>query len=148
MKEQPKNESGRLGRDTPLSSSAAFGGGTRQGGRRHRWLPILLWAVFGTGLILQTLGPRLDIVNRAFVMSPSLFSEGKVLNPAEIISRERTKQAWSVVLTVSGALGAAFYYRRILLTSLRAGDPTCPRARNHLPSESSVSRAEKQTQPN
>jgi hypothetical protein len=73
-----------------------------------------LWAIFGSGLLVQAFALRLKIVNNAFVMPPALLSERKPINVAEIVAHERRMQATSAILTASGALGLAFYYRRAL----------------------------------
>jgi hypothetical protein len=86
-----------------------------QSRRQHLWLPALLWAIFSAGLLVQAFAPRLKIKNNAFVMPPSLMSEGKDIRPAEIVARARRMQLLSGILTVGGALGLAFRYRRVLV---------------------------------
>ena len=78
-------------------------------------VPALLWTMFISGLLVQAFGPHLEISENAFVIPSSSVSEGKELDPAKIIARERRLQALSAVLTLSGALGLGLYYRRVLL---------------------------------
>ena len=59
--------------------------------------------------------PRLKIEPDAFVIPPSLVSQGKEINPAAIIARERRMQTFAALLTLGGALGLAFYYRDTLV---------------------------------
>src|SRR5688572_5238535 len=59
--------------------------------RRHLWLGVLLWVVFGTGLLVQALAPRLTITNNAFVL-PSLSSEEQEVRVDEIVKRARRMQ--------------------------------------------------------
>jgi NhaP-type Na+/H+ or K+/H+ antiporter len=82
---------------------------------RRAFLPVLLWVVFGSGLLVQAFAPRLEIENNAFVIPPSLFSESKEVHPAQIVGRERRLQALSAFLTLGGAVGLAFYYRRVFV---------------------------------
>ena len=86
---------------------------------RRRLIPVLLWTIFASGLLVQAFAPRLEIENDAFVIPPSLISEGKAVDPAQIIARERRLQALSAVLTLGGALGLAYYYRRVLFRPSR-----------------------------
>lgn len=90
-------------------------GNDKKHGRR-RWLGVMLWAIFGAGLLVQVLAPGLQIKNRAFVMPPSPGSraEGSV-SPADIVARERLMQSLAAILTLSGALGLAFHYRRAIV---------------------------------
>ena len=84
---------------------------------RRRLLGQLLWGIFGLGLLVQALAPRLRIENGVFILSPSLVSREGELDPAEIVQRERRMQLLSGALTLGGALGLAFYYRRALFSS-------------------------------
>src|SRR5690348_7619778 len=79
--------------------------GEHKSRRRHRWLAVLLWMMFGAGVLVQALGPRLQIANNTLVIPPALLSEGATLGPAEIVAHERSKQLLSGMLTVGGALG-------------------------------------------
>jgi hypothetical protein len=81
---------------------------------RRRLVPVLLWAIFASGLLVQAFAPRLEVLNDAFVIPPALVAEGKEVDPAQIIARERRLQVLSAVLTLGGALGLAYYYRRVL----------------------------------
>ena len=89
--------------------------GERRARRQPRLVAVLLWAIFGAGLLVQAFAPRLKITNNAFVMPPSLTTQGKEINPAEIVAKERRMQLLSALLTAGGALGLAYYYRRVLL---------------------------------
>jgi hypothetical protein len=85
--------------------------------RRHRWLPVTLWIIFSAGLLVQLFGPHLKIANNAFVVPHALIVNGKDLHPAELVATERRNQLLSAILTLSGALGMAFYYRGTLIHS-------------------------------
>ena|SRR5262245_35880380 len=87
--------------------------------RRKRWLPALLWVVFGAALVAQVLAPHLKISNSAFVIPPALIAEGKEFHPTEIIARERTLQVFSALLAASSALGLALHYRAALVKAFR-----------------------------
>ena len=80
----------------------------------HRWRSHLFWALFAIGLLLQAFGPHLKIKNNKFVLPPSLVLSGKQIRPDAIVARERIMQSLSAVLTVGGALGLAFCYRKAL----------------------------------
>jgi hypothetical protein len=98
-----------------VSSAPVPQAGTQnQGRRRHLWLAVLLWAMFGAGLLVQGFAPRLKIKNNAFVIPPSLMSEGKDIRPAEIIALARRMQLLSSVLTFGGAFGLALSYGKVL----------------------------------
>jgi hypothetical protein len=73
-------------------------------------LGVLLWMLFGAGLLVQALAPRLEIADNKFVVPPALVSEGNDIAIAEIVRKQRRMQWLSAVLTVSGALGLALYY--------------------------------------
>ncbi len=90
---------------------------TNRSGRswRRRLAPAFLWLLFGAGLLVQALSPGLKIADNAFVIPPSLVAEGGEVHPAEIIERERRFKLLSAILTGSGALGLAFYYRRVFV---------------------------------
>ena len=81
---------------------------------RRPWRKLILWAVFGMGLILQAFAPRLKIENGAFVIPGVLTSSSPPTAPAEIVARERTLQTLSAVMTLAGALGLAYYYRGMI----------------------------------
>jgi hypothetical protein len=105
-------------------------------GGRYRWLPVLLWVIFGTGLLVQMFGPSLQIKNNTFVIPQSLISGGKDIHPDEIVADERSKQVLSAILTVGGALAMAFYYRTALVSSLRSLSPSRQRGTVFLPLKS------------
>jgi NhaP-type Na+/H+ or K+/H+ antiporter len=90
--------------------------GTAQG----RLVPVLIWAVFALGLLAQAFSVRLQIKDDAFVVPPALLSEGEHLDLARLVARERQLQWFSLVATMSGALGLAWYYRRSLFSSQRS----------------------------
>jgi hypothetical protein len=73
----------------------------------------LLWAVFAAGILVQLLAPNLKVQNGKFVLPPDLFTGKAVVQPDQIVARERKVQALSGLLTVCGAVGLAFYYRHI-----------------------------------
>ena len=131
-----------------VSATVPLGIGENKGVWRHRWLPVLIWVIFGAGLLVQALGPRLKIRNNTFVIPPSLLSEGKDVRPAEIIAYERSKQLVSGMLTVGGALALALYYRNVLVSSLLSLFQTRQRGPLPLPLKSPHSRAEHQKEQN
>jgi hypothetical protein len=85
------------------------------GKRRKWWLAVLLWSVFASGLLVQVSAPRLKIQHNAFVLPPALLSGNKTVDPAEIVAREKRRQLLSGLLTLGGAVGLGFYYRKTLL---------------------------------
>jgi hypothetical protein len=86
----------------------------KQGKPRRVRVTVLLWAMFGAGLLVQAFAPHLTIKNKAFVLPPSLISEGKDIHPADIVAHARAMQLFSGVLTLGGALGLALCYRKVL----------------------------------
>ncbi|MGO9057673.1 MAG: hypothetical protein ACLQU2_09865 [Candidatus Binataceae bacterium] len=76
---------------------------------RARWLAVLIWAIFGVGLLVQAFSPGLRIEHNKFV-APGTISKGQEIHPDEIIARERTVQLLSATLTLGGALGLAVCY--------------------------------------
>jgi Flp pilus assembly protein CpaB len=81
--------------------------------RSARWRKLLAWTLFGAGLLVQLLTPRLEIVNGAFVMPP--VADGESIRPDEIVATERRTRMLSAILTVSGAVALAYCYRHSLL---------------------------------
>jgi hypothetical protein len=107
---------GSIGPGNPVPDGHA----QRKGDRRHVLLGVLFWVIFASGLLVQVLAPRLKIENNAFAVPSSLVSQGAEIRIAEIIGKQRRMQWLSVALTVTGALGLAFYYRRRLLAQARS----------------------------
>ena len=83
--------------------------------RNRHWMAALVWATFCAGLLVQVYAPGLRVRNNTFIIPPSLVSNGQEVKPAELVGRERRMQWISVILTVGGALGLAFRYRRVLI---------------------------------
>jgi hypothetical protein len=82
---------------------------------RRVWVSVIMWVIFAAGLLVQAFAPHLTIKNKAFVIPPSLISEGNDIRPAEIVSRARRMQLLSGVLTLGGAVGLALCYSKVLL---------------------------------
>src|ERR1051326_2362889 len=100
-----------------MSNEATQPGTCERTERIHRrpWrTPLILWAVFGMGLMVQAFAPRLKIENGAFVIPGALTSSSPPIVPAEIVKRERALKTLSAVLTLAGALGLAYYYRGLI----------------------------------
>jgi hypothetical protein len=131
-----------------LSANVPLDVGNNKGRRRHRWLAVLLWVIFGAGLLVQSYGPHVKITNNTFVIPPSLVSGGKDIHPAEIIAYERSKHLVSGILTVGGALGIALYYRNLLVSSLLSLFQRHQGAPAPLPLNSRDSRAEQEKEEN
>lgn len=95
----------------------------------HGWCALLFWLLFGAGLLVQALAPRLKIEGNRFILPQSLVSSAREMRPAEIVERARRMQALSAILTLSGALGLAVNYRKALFgrrsvqASLAGGSP-------------------------
>jgi len=143
MRSQTKNRSLRQSGD--LSSLSAT---VPTGERRHRWLAVLLWVIFGAGLLVHAYGPHVKITNNTFLIPPSLVSGGKHIDPAEIIAYQRSKHLVSVILTVGGAFAIALYYRNLVVSSLLSLFRRHQGAPVSLSLKSQDSRAEHQKQEN
>jgi hypothetical protein len=78
-------------------------------------VPLVIWAVFFSGLLLQLFSPHLRISHDSFVIPQDEVSQGSVIDPRALIAKERTIQLCSALLTLAGAIGLALYYRRTLL---------------------------------
>lgn len=76
---------------------------------RARLVAVLMWTVFGAGLLTQGFSPGLRIEHNKFV-APLTISQGQEIHPDEIVARERMVQTLSATLTLAGALGLAFCY--------------------------------------
>jgi hypothetical protein len=97
-------------RDNP---AAALSGEDKRSWR-IRWFAVLVWSIFGIGLLVQAFSPGLRIEHGKFV-APAAMSYAKEIHPDEIIAQERRVQLLSVTLTVVGALGLAVRYGPALL---------------------------------
>src|SRR5262249_3937339 len=108
---------------------------------QRRWLILLCWLTFATGLITQLLGPHMKIANRAFVIPPKLTTEGNNIRLVEIIARQREIQVISALLVLSGAIGLAVLYRDTLTGKASRERANRPDARfDVIPREVNVQR--------
>ena len=85
---------------------------------RKQTLSALLWIVFTAGLVTEVLAPRLKIENHAFVLEPTLSTQGEGIRPDAIVDHERRLQWVSGILTLGGSLSLGFWYRRRLADAL------------------------------
>jgi hypothetical protein len=83
--------------------------------KQRQWLRILVWTLFGIGLLVQALAPRLRIVNHTFIIPSTFTPRSGAIDPAAIIARERIMQLFSAIFTLSGAFGLGLYYRPVLV---------------------------------
>src|SRR5581483_1452849 len=83
--------------------------------RPRRILVVLSWVIFGLGIVVQAMAPRLKVKNNVFVIPPSLLASGKPIDPAALVAHERRMQLLSVLLTLGGAVGLGICYRRVLI---------------------------------
>jgi len=90
--------------------------------RRNRWrsqgLPLLLWILFASGLVIESLAPRLKIDHRAFVMPETLTATSAPIHPDAIVDRERKMQVAASLLILGSAVGLAFFYQRKIMAAL------------------------------
>jgi len=93
--------------------AVALSGEDKRKGRR-RWLAVLMWAIFGAGLLVQAFSPGLKIEHNKIV-APAAIAQSREINPGELIARERRVQLLSAILTIIGAVGLAVCYGPILL---------------------------------
>ena len=84
----------------------------------RRLLPAVFWVVFLAGLAIEGFAPRLKIENRRFVMPFTLTADSGPLHPDVIVDRERHMQWASGLLTLTGAVSLAIWYRRRLTAAL------------------------------
>jgi hypothetical protein len=81
--------------------------------RRNSWRsqvrPMLLWMLFATGLVIESLSPRLKIDHRAFVMPETLTAT----------SAERKMQTAAGLLILGSSLGLGLFYQRKIIAALR-----------------------------
>jgi hypothetical protein len=90
----------------------------------RRSYSLFFWMLFIAGLLVQAFGPHLKIQNNQFVAPPSLVASGQPIRPDELVAHERSLQLLSGVLTLAGALGLAFRYRKTLQGKhFRPNDP-------------------------
>lgn len=82
---------------------------------RTRWLAVLMWAIFGAGLLVQAFSPGLRIEHNKIV-APAAIAQNREIHPDELIARERRVQLVSVILTVTDAVGLAVCYGPMLLS--------------------------------
>jgi hypothetical protein len=69
-----------------------------------------LWLVLAAGFLLQGFAPHVPIEGGSFKL-PEL-AESSSVDPIGLVSHERQMHVLSLLLTVIGALGLAYYYRR------------------------------------
>lgn len=69
-----------------------------------------LWLVLAAGFLLQGFAPHVPIEGGSFKL-PELAGSASV-DPIGLVSRERQMHVLSLLLTVIGALGLAYSYRR------------------------------------
>jgi NhaP-type Na+/H+ or K+/H+ antiporter len=100
-----------------VSPSSALARVTTRSKRQpgSKWRPVLFWAIFLSGLSVEALAPHLKIEHNAFVIPPSLVSQGKEINLAALVMRERRVQLLAGLLTLGGAIGLGLHYRDSLI---------------------------------
>jgi hypothetical protein len=81
---------------------------------RTQWLAVLMWSIFGAGLLVQAFSPGLRIEHHKIV-APAAIAQSREIHPDELIARERWVQTLSIILTVTGAVGLVVCYGPILL---------------------------------
>jgi hypothetical protein len=69
-----------------------------------------LWLVLAAGLLLQGFAPHVPIEGGSFKLAELAGSAS--VDPIGLVNRERQMQLLSLILTVFGALGLAYSYRR------------------------------------
>jgi hypothetical protein len=84
--------------------------------RRQYWVEGFLWALLGSGLLVQAFAPHLKIERNRFIVSYQLDAEG-AFAPHKIVERERRMQLLSATLTLCAALGLGVCYRTYLVRS-------------------------------
>ena len=87
-------------------------------GRRGYAVPVLLWLVFAGGLVLQAFSPHLAIEHNSFVITEDSVPRGSVVDPQQLVQRQKAIQGTSAVLVLVGAVGLAYWYRGALRKSL------------------------------
>jgi hypothetical protein len=75
-----------------------------------RLLPAVFWALFAAGLLARLFSPHLTIEHNTFTLPPNSLLPGTAISPSDLVARERTVQLISVILTVAGAIGLAWWY--------------------------------------
>lgn len=84
--------------------------------RRGNWVPGMLWALLGAGLLIQAFAPNLKIERNRFVVPPPA-EQAQTLSPKAVVDRERQMQLLSALLAGLGTVGLAFRYRGALTGS-------------------------------
>jgi hypothetical protein len=81
-------------------------------------VPLSIWAVFLTGLLLQLFSPHLQVAHDSFVIPADVMSRGSPVDPHALVRQERMIQLSSALLVLAGAIGLALFYRRTLFRYL------------------------------
>ena len=101
--------------------------------RRNDWRlqmrPVLLWLLFATGLVIESLSPRLKIDHRAFVMPETLTATSAAIHPDAIVDRERKMQTAAGLLILGSSLGLALFYQRKIMAALKPSKFSHPPSR-------------------
>jgi hypothetical protein len=74
--------------------------------------------LFATGLVIESLAPRLKIEHRAFVMPLTLTASSAPIRPDAIVDRERKMQAAASLLILGSSVGLALVYQRKIMAAL------------------------------
>ncbi len=93
---------------------------------RSQILPLFLWMLFGAGLVVESLAPRLKIEHRAFVMPQTLTETSAPIHPDAIVDRERKMQAAASLLILGSAVGLACCYQRKIMAAVIPGKVSHP----------------------
>ena len=81
-------------------------------------VPVVLWLLFGGGLLLQVFSPHLKVEHDSFVIPADAAAKGSVLDPRELVHRQRMIEGFSAGLVLVGVVGLGFWYRDALRRSV------------------------------
>jgi hypothetical protein len=74
-------------------------------------ITVLLWALFGVGLLIQGFAPHLQIQHNAFVAPTEAVLKNHNISAIELVGREREMEMVSSLLLIGASLGLAYRYR-------------------------------------
>lgn len=97
--------------------AAIVAGFTNKSSRKAATVGVILWSIFGVGLLIRGVAPNLETNGSTFKMSAVPMNQA--IQPKKLVEQERRMQFLAALLTIGSTLGLAVFYRTALFGGLQ-----------------------------